>query len=119
MSTANRMRKTAASVAAMFLVLALSGPLVAQTATKPKVRTICAFVRIDRADYKSQVSDALKVLVAARDAFVREGYEVQTVRITTQPFPDYTRGLTKEVALAFVREFDKYVSGESKRIGTS
>lgn len=86
---------------------------------QPKVRTICAFVRIDRSNYKAQVGDAIKVLVAARDAFVKEGYEVQTVRITTQPFPDYTRGLSREQALAFVREFDKFVKDESKRIGTS
>ena len=90
-----------------------------QAAPKPRVRTICAFVRIDRANYNAQVQDALKVLVAARDAFVKEGYEVQTVRITTQPFADYTRGLSKAEALAFVRELDKYVDGESKRIGTS
>jgi uncharacterized protein (UPF0210 family) len=87
-------------------------------AAKPKVRTICAFVRIDRANYRGQVADALEVLVAARDAFVKEGYEVQTVRITTQPFADYTRGLKKEQALAFLREYDSFVGGEATRIGT-
>ena len=91
---------------------------VAQPATKPRVRTICTFVRIDRANYKQEIGEAEKVLVAARDEFVREGYEVQTVRIVTQPFPDYTRGLSQGQALAFVREFDKYVDSEAKRIGT-
>src|ERR1041385_933564 len=86
---------------------------------KPKVRTVCAFVRIDRTNYKSQVGDAIKVLVAARDEFVKAGYEVQTVRITTQPFTDYTRGMNQAQALAFLREYIKYLGDESKRIGTS
>lgn len=115
----NRARNPIAWVTVLFLLLALSGFSVAQTVAKPKVRTICAFIRIDRSDYRSQVGQALQVLVLARDAFVKEGYEVQTVRITTQPFPDYTRGMTREQALGFVREFDKYVSGESKRVGTN
>jgi hypothetical protein len=76
-------------------------------------------VRIDRANYKAQVADAIKVLVAARDEFVRAGYEVQTVRITTQPFADYTRGLSQTDALKFLREYADYLAGESKRIGTS
>jgi uncharacterized protein (UPF0210 family) len=100
--------------------LFLTGALFGQApATRPKVRTICAFVRIDRANYKAQVADAIKVLVAARDEFVRAGYEVQTVRITTQPFADYTRGLSQTEALKFLREYADYLAGESKRIGTS
>jgi uncharacterized protein (UPF0210 family) len=102
----------------LLLVVLSSSTFGQASAAKPKVRTICAFVRIDRANYKTQVGDAIKVLAAARDAFVKEGYEVQTVRITTQPFADYTSGLKKGEGLAFLREFDKYVSGESKRIGT-
>jgi uncharacterized protein (UPF0210 family) len=100
--------------------LILSGSLFGQApASRPKVRTICAFVRIDRANYKTQVGDAIKVLVATRDEFVRAGYEVQTVRITTQPFADYTRGLSQAEALKFLREYADYLAGESKRIGTS
>ncbi len=104
----------------VLLFSALVGSMFGQApATKPKVRTICAFVRIDRANYKAQVGDALRVLVAARDAFVKEGYQVQTVRITTQPFSEYTRGMNGQDALAFVREFSGYVFSQSKQIGTS
>jgi uncharacterized protein (UPF0210 family) len=107
-------------VFSVFLLLLLSSSLFAQGgASRPKVRTICAFVRIDRANYKKQVGEAIRVLVAARDAFVHEGYEVQTVRITTQPFSDYTRGLGQAEALKFLREYADYLAGEAKRIGTS
>ena len=73
----------------------------------PKVRTVTAFVRLDRATYQAQVSEALKMLQTAKDALTKAGYEVETVRITTQPFPEYTKGLTADQALEFFRDFDK------------
>ena len=111
------MRRVIAMIVSV--VLSCAGASGQTAAIKPKVRTICAFVRIDRTNYKRQAGDAIKVLVAARDAFVKEGYEVQTVRVTTQPFPDYTRGLSQAQALAFLRDYTKYLAEESKRIGTS
>jgi uncharacterized protein (UPF0210 family) len=89
----------------------------AQTpAPKPKVRTICAFVRIDRNNYQQVVREAEPVLLAAKRAAEAAGYEVQTVRITTQPFPEYTRGLSREDAVAFLRQFDSFVTAEAKRL---
>jgi uncharacterized protein (UPF0210 family) len=73
----------------------------------PKVRTVTAFVRLDRATWQAQVSEALKMLQAAKDALTKAGYEVETVRITTQPFPEYTKGLTADQSLEFFRALDK------------
>ena len=73
----------------------------------PKVRTVTAFVRLDRVTYQAQVSEALKMLQTAKDALTKAGYEVETVRITTQPFPEYTKGLTADQALEFFRVLDK------------
>jgi glutaryl-CoA dehydrogenase len=73
---------------------------------KPKIRAVTAFVRIDRAHYKEQIQDTLNFLRHAKSAFEKSGYEVQTIRITTQPFPEYTRGLSEEETLAFFREYD-------------
>ncbi|HEY2115183.1 MAG TPA: DUF711 domain-containing protein, partial [Candidatus Angelobacter sp.] len=73
----------------------------ANTSQLPKVRAITAFVRLDRAAYQAQVADALKMLHAAKDALTKAGYEVETIRITTQPFPEYTKGLTADQALDF------------------
>ncbi|MBZ5505231.1 MAG: DUF711 family protein [Acidobacteriia bacterium] len=78
----------------------------------PKVRTVTAFVRLDRANYQTQVAEALKMLRAAKTALTKAGYEVETIRITTQPFPEFTKGLTAEQALEFFRAFDKLAQQE-------
>jgi hypothetical protein len=75
--------------------------------TRPKLRTVTAFVRLNRATYQAQVAEALKMLRAAKDAFTKAGYEVETLRITTQPFPEYIKGLTPEQALEFFHAYDK------------
>lgn len=80
---------------------------------KPRVRAITAFVQLDREHYAAQVEDALHMLRRAKAAFEQAGYEVQTVRITTQPFPAYTHGLSKEDALAFFRQLDNLAQKES------
>jgi uncharacterized protein (UPF0210 family) len=74
--------------------------------SKPKVRAITAFVRLDRANYQSQIQDALKFLRTAKAAIEKSGYEVEGIRITTQPFPEYTRGLSDDQALSFFRDYD-------------
>src|SRR5690242_3745507 len=74
---------------------------------KPRVRAITAFVRIDRKHYQAQMQDAVIFLHRARSAYRAAGYEVQTLRITTQPFTEYTRGLSREQALAFFRSLDE------------
>ncbi|MGA8144072.1 MAG: DUF711 family protein [Candidatus Acidiferrales bacterium] len=73
---------------------------------KPQVRAITAFIRLDRANYESQIQETLKFLHTAKAAFEKSGYEVQTLRITTQPFPEYTAGLSTDDALAFFRAYD-------------
>jgi len=72
----------------------------------PKIRAITAFINLDRVRYKEQVADALKMLRRAQTTFESRGYQVQTIRIATQPFPEYTNGLTKEQTIAFFKEYD-------------
>lgn len=81
-------------------------------AIRPKVRTITAFVRMDRQNYQSQVGDALTMLRAAKEEFTRSGYVVETIRITTQPFPEIIQGLSPEEALDFFHEYDKLAQKE-------
>jgi len=73
---------------------------------RPKIRAITAFINLDRAQYKEQVADALKMLKRAQTIFESRGYQVQTIRIATQPFPEYTKGLTTQQAVAFFKEYD-------------
>src|SRR3954468_1971493 len=94
--------------ALLLLILSLTSILAiaqapAPSPARPNVRAITGFVRIDRANYQKQVADTVAVLVQAKTAFEKEGYQVQTVRVTTQPFPEYVRGLDRAQALAFLK----------------
>src|SRR5271155_1946362 len=73
---------------------------------KQKIRAITAFVNLDRAEYQQQIADAVKMLNRARTIFESRGFEVQTIRIATQPFPEYTKGLTDAQALVFFKDYD-------------
>jgi uncharacterized protein (UPF0210 family) len=73
---------------------------------KQKIRAITAFVILDRTQYQQQIADAVKMLNRARTIFESRGFEVQTIRIATQPFPEYTKGLTDAQALAFFEDYD-------------
>jgi uncharacterized protein (UPF0210 family) len=95
----------------------LGGVSRAQTKTatptaKVKIRAITAFLNLDRAQYQQQIADTLKMLKYARTVYESRGFEVQTIRITTQPFPDYTKGLTTEQAVAFFKDYDALAAKE-------
>lgn len=78
----------------------------AQTYTKPNVRAITAFVRLDRTSFERQIADALVVLRAAEADFARRGYKTQTVRIVTQPLGELVAGQSDEEALRFLQAID-------------
>ncbi len=79
---------------------------------RPKVRAITAFVRLDRAHYQDEVRDTLSFLRGAKSVLEQRGYQVESLRITTQPFPDLVRGLNHEEALAFLRSYDALAQKE-------
>src|SRR5690348_2076701 len=66
---------------------------------KVKIRAITAFVNLDRTQYQIQIADAVKMLKRARTIFESRGFQVETIRIATQPFPEYIQGLSNEQAL--------------------
>ena len=80
-----------------------------ETATptgKTKIRAITAFVRIDRGSYQIQMDEAVKFLKIAKTTFESRDCVVQTLRIATQPFPEYTQGMSHEEALQFFKNLD-------------
>ncbi|HUE44391.1 MAG TPA: DUF711 family protein [Candidatus Sulfotelmatobacter sp.] len=77
-----------------------------QDPAKPKIRAITAFVSLDRSKYQQQVADAMKTLKYARTVLESRGYVVQTVRIATQPFSEYTKGLSTEQTVEFFRNYE-------------
>jgi uncharacterized protein len=75
--------------------------------TKPKVRAITAFVRLDSKNYERQLAEALGVLNRTKVEFKYAGYEVETIRFTTQPLAELTSGLSEDQALAFLGQLDQ------------
>ena len=73
---------------------------------KPKIRAITAFVRIYSSQYRQQLGEAVTLLRQAKTAFERGGYEVQTIRITTQPFTQYVGSRSAAEALDFFKSLD-------------
>jgi uncharacterized protein len=80
---------------------------------RPKIRAITAFVRIDSSQYRQQMEEAVGVLHRAKAAFEKGGYEVQTIRITTQPFTQYVRGRSTAEALDFFKRLDELSKKDS------
>jgi uncharacterized protein (UPF0210 family) len=101
-------RQFAAVILVLFGVSLSTGSAnrAAEPPVKPKIRAVTAFVRLDRPQYKTQIAETLVFLRKAKSAYEKLGYEVETIRITTQPFPEYTKGLSSEQALAFFKDYD-------------
>src|ERR1700730_6947044 len=85
---------------------------------RPKIRAITAFINLDRTQYQQQVADALAMLKRARTTFESRDFEVETIRISTQPFAEYTKGLTTEQALAFFKNYDALATKEKVAAST-
>jgi uncharacterized protein (UPF0210 family) len=96
---------------ALALFLALSPALFAQA--KPKVRAITAFIRVDAANLDSQVGEAVTFLKAAREEYKSAGFEVETIRVVTQPLADYTKGMKHADAVALLHKY----SNLSEKLG--
>src|SRR5579884_4174947 len=92
--------------ALFFMAVSLGPVLCAAGDSKPNVRAITAFVTIDRNSYRSQLTSAVQFLNHVRDAVNAAGYDVATIRISTQPFPEFMRGLNRADALALLHGID-------------
>ena len=81
-------------------------PAKATANAKPHVRTITAFINLDRSQYQLQIAETSKLLGYAKTVFESRGYTVETLRIVTQPFPEYTKGLSTDEAIRFFKNLD-------------
>ena len=88
------------------LMLAASSPVLgAEQYRKPRIRAITAFVRIDPSQSLQPVQEALPFLRRAKDTFEKAGYQVQTIRITTEPLVQYLR--SRYTNLTFFKSLDE------------
>jgi len=95
----------------LFSLLALASAA-ADAYTLPKVRAVTAFVRLDRTTTDTQINGALQVLRETRAELQKQGYEVQTIRIVTQPLPELVAGLSEAQALEYLQGLDKLATRE-------
>ena len=92
-------------------MLAASSPVLgAEQYRQPKIRAITAFVRIDGSQSLQPVQDALPFLRRAKDTFEKAGYQVQTIRITTEPLVQYLR--SRYTNLTFFKSLDELAKKE-------
>ena len=94
------------SILGAFLLVFVAMAGHAQTYSKPNVRAITAFVRLDPATLDRQIAEALTVLRAARDDFAQRGYKTETIRIVTQPLSELVGGQSDDGALRFLKALD-------------
>ena len=71
---------------------------------RPRIRAVTAFIEIDPNNYAARIEEAQKFLATAREALNKAGFEGAGGRITTQPFPQYTKGMKAEDAVALVNK---------------
>jgi len=89
----------------------------APASVKPKIRTVTAFINLDPAQYEQQVAETMQMLRRAKTTFESRGYEVETLRIATQPFPEYSKGMTTQQAIAFFQKYDALAEREKFAAG--
>jgi uncharacterized protein len=89
-----------------------SPPLSGEQYRKPKIRAITAFVRIGPSQSLQPVQEALPFLRRAKATFEKAAYEVQTLRITTQPFVEYVAGHSPSENVAFFKSLDALAEKE-------
>ena len=95
------------SLSLLFLSALLpAAVLSAAPAAKPKVRAITGFVTIDPKNYPEQLTETVQFLRKISEAVKAAGYDVAGIRISTQPFPEYTKGLSRADALKRLRDIN-------------
>jgi uncharacterized protein len=95
----------------VLILFALTGH--AQTYTKPNVRAITGFVRLDPATFERQIAETMKVLHAIESDFAERGYRTETIRIVTQPLGELISGKSDEEALRLLKAIDDLSAKEN------
>ena len=73
-----------------------------------RIRTITAGVSLSLRDWHRQLANAAAFLHEARSEFEAQGYELQTLRIATQPLPEYLPEWSTAASLQVLTELDDF-----------
>jgi uncharacterized protein (UPF0210 family) len=109
------MRRFFAAIVAVVLSFPLfaQNPAASTASVKPKVRAITAFVRLDRGTWEKQITEAVTVLRKSQKEFEFAGYQVESIRITTQPVGELVAGLSEDDAVALLKRIDELSAKEN------
>ena len=95
-------------VAGLWLLIGLSAwaPALAQTAAtdRPRIRAVTAFINVSAGDYTSRMDETVTFLASAKTALNAAGFPGANGRVTTQPFPQYTKGMKRDDAVALLHQ---------------
>ena len=75
-----------------------------------KIRTITAGINLRSTSDLAAIESSIEFLRKAKKKFEDEGYEIQTLRIATQPLPEYLNGRSRREALADLRKIDEVIT---------
>jgi len=93
-----------------FLLALSCAALVHAADNRPRIRAVTAFIEVDPNNAGASIQDAQKFLAGAKEALNKAGFQGGGGRITTQPFPLYTKGMPREKALALLRGMGEVAS---------
>lgn len=91
----------------------ISSRIIAAESHRFKIRTITAGVNLKDTTDLAAIELAIQFLQRARKRFENAGYEIQTLRIATQPLPEYLNGKSRQAALVDLKEIDAVISARN------
>jgi uncharacterized protein (UPF0210 family) len=106
-----RLRKTAYAIC-LVLVCSIGARRASSAEVRPRIRAVTAFIEIDPNNYVARVEEAQRFLATTKEALNKAGFEGAGGRITTQPFPQYTKGMKTEEAVALIAKLREAASKE-------
>jgi uncharacterized protein (UPF0210 family) len=86
------------------LLLACLGAVGFAADNRPRIRAVTAFIEVDANNYAAKIEETQKFLAGAKEALNAAGFEGAGGRITTQPFPQFTKGMQREEAIALIKK---------------
>lgn len=78
-----------------------------------KIRTITAGINLNSTSDLASVEAAISFLNRAKSKFQDQGYEIQTLRIATQPLARYLNGKSRKEAVADLKKIDQIASDKN------
>jgi uncharacterized protein len=92
------------------LLLPLAGQLQAAPGKNFRIRTLTAGFQAGNGKWLKNATEATKFLRMAAGKFTAMGYEVQTLRLASQPLPQYMPNWSSDKSVQAIREMDKFAT---------